>query len=184
MLGDSKPETHCRNDLLLVVSDRTRSRSPGPLVRTRPRTREPLNALRFQAPSGPRGPDYSHCSPDSEFCRNHLPFEVRLAAETSRAIGNRSQVGCAARHFLSDFVGRGTLCDEPLACEKFLRRKESALPVGIDRRYDPRPCDGPVEVPSDSSAPISSCPMLCRISAMRSSAGFAMPRKCSIRSVR
>ena len=31
---------------------------------------------------------------------------------------------------------------------------------------------------------LSSCPMLCRISAMRSSAGFAMPRKCSIRSVR
>ena len=86
------------------------------------------------------------------------PFEVKLAARTSMAIGGRSLTASAIRHFVPDFVGRGTLCSEPLACEKFLRRQESALPVGIDRRYDPRPRNGPVEIPSDSSAPIEFLP--------------------------
>jgi len=74
------------------------------------------------------------------------------------AIGDRSLVASVSATFPPKFVVRGTLCGEPLPCEKFLRRKESALPVGIDRRYDPRPRNGPVEVSSGSSAPIEFLP--------------------------
>ena len=50
------------------VSDR--SRSPDPLVRTRPRAGERLKPLRLHASSGPRGPDYSLSSTDFDFCRS------------------------------------------------------------------------------------------------------------------
>ena len=72
------------------VSDRSRSRSPDPLVRTRPRAGAPLKTLSLQASSGPRGPDYSLSSPDSDFCQKRQRRSTCLA---HRASSNNNRVG-------------------------------------------------------------------------------------------